>query len=719
MRAFIGLLFVVALMGQVPKPSPALGGGGGGGGGGTVTSVTLAGTANQIGATGTCTGTTIITCTLSLPSAVVLPGTIDGLTITTTTGTLTIASAKVLTANNSLTLAGTDGVTLTFPATSATIARTDAGQTFIGVNTFSTPIAVTSGGTGTAAPGLVGGTDITVTGTWPNQTITSTATIAASSAVGNVTPVTVSANSTADQTLQEVALPAGLLNNLSQPYLAHNSGIFTIATIQTPALTYKAKLCTVSGCGSGTVVTLVSITTTATVAATNNIWNLNLKMGTTVTGATGALIVHGTLVADLGATNTLAGSAFNDVNTAASSTINLAGALFIDFTVATSAGNAGNSFTSQISTLEPASTAGPTGPAGSLGSVILVTTSRPLAPTDCGNTLVANAPVTVTFPSSATVGVQCQLYTQGGTSNLSTALSGGANFNGQTGVLPTYAAISAGIGTGQRWQLAVDGVTWYSGVNGTPGPTGNTGSTGATGATGPVGPTGPTGPAGAGADSTVLTSQDLKVITGLYSLSASTVLGINGNCSFSINAVFSAGESGSACSSSSNSFATVFVPGVSNTAHPIGDIASGSTPPTWKVAFRYARTDSFSDVNANSESYLVLSTSATTIATSYGIRYNKTSTHWECYIRSAGSDVVATNMGVAMNTAEHSFYIGNAGSANSLTCQIDANSATVVSGTIPAGNVVMLMGIDTTSGSAGIGYMSVNEFDLHLSGLTR
>lgn len=102
----------------------------------SVTSITLAGTTSQITATGTCTVTTSGTCTLSVPSGFVLPGTINGLTITTTTGTLTIATAKVLTANNSLTLAGTDGVTLTFPSTSATIARTDAAQTFTGVQTF-------------------------------------------------------------------------------------------------------------------------------------------------------------------------------------------------------------------------------------------------------------------------------------------------------------------------------------------------------------------------------------------------------------------------------------------------------------------------------------------------------------------------------------------------------------------------------------------------------
>lgn len=52
-------------------------------------------------------------------------------------GTLAITSTKTLTATNSLTLSGTDSTTMTFPTTNATIARTDAAQTFTGVQTFS------------------------------------------------------------------------------------------------------------------------------------------------------------------------------------------------------------------------------------------------------------------------------------------------------------------------------------------------------------------------------------------------------------------------------------------------------------------------------------------------------------------------------------------------------------------------------------------------------
>lgn len=43
------------------------------------------------------------------------------------------ATGKTLTINNSITLQGTDATTMTFPSTSATLARTDAAQTFTGV----------------------------------------------------------------------------------------------------------------------------------------------------------------------------------------------------------------------------------------------------------------------------------------------------------------------------------------------------------------------------------------------------------------------------------------------------------------------------------------------------------------------------------------------------------------------------------------------------------
>jgi hypothetical protein len=70
-----------------------------------------------------------------------------------------VATGKKLTVNNSLTLAGTDATTMTFPTTNATIARTDAAQTFTGVQTMTSPalttpvINGTPTGTGVATAG--------------------------------------------------------------------------------------------------------------------------------------------------------------------------------------------------------------------------------------------------------------------------------------------------------------------------------------------------------------------------------------------------------------------------------------------------------------------------------------------------------------------------------------------------------------------------------------
>ncbi len=75
----------------------------------------------------------INTSTWDISSTGAITGaTYEGLTITTTTGTLTIASGKTLTANNSLTLVGNDSDTWTFPSASGasgTVVGTDESQT--------------------------------------------------------------------------------------------------------------------------------------------------------------------------------------------------------------------------------------------------------------------------------------------------------------------------------------------------------------------------------------------------------------------------------------------------------------------------------------------------------------------------------------------------------------------------------------------------------------
>lgn len=81
------------------------------------------------------------------------------ITAPATSSTLAVADGKTFTVNHSLTLTGTDATTMTFPATSAAIARTDAAQTFTGDQTFSNAIigAVQS----LSGPGAVNVTQLT------------------------------------------------------------------------------------------------------------------------------------------------------------------------------------------------------------------------------------------------------------------------------------------------------------------------------------------------------------------------------------------------------------------------------------------------------------------------------------------------------------------------------------------------------------------------------
>ncbi len=99
------------------------------------------------------TSPTLVTPTLGAATAT----SINGLTITASTGTLTVGATKTVVVSNTLTMQGTDSTTMTFPSTSATVARIDAGQTFTGTNIFAGQIRVTFG-TPTISSGNCGAT---------------------------------------------------------------------------------------------------------------------------------------------------------------------------------------------------------------------------------------------------------------------------------------------------------------------------------------------------------------------------------------------------------------------------------------------------------------------------------------------------------------------------------------------------------------------------------
>lgn len=87
---------------------------------------------------GVATATSVNKVTITAPATSATLTIANAKTLTANSSlTLAGVDAKTLTVNNSLTLAGTDATVMTFPTTSATIARTDAAQTFTGDQTYS------------------------------------------------------------------------------------------------------------------------------------------------------------------------------------------------------------------------------------------------------------------------------------------------------------------------------------------------------------------------------------------------------------------------------------------------------------------------------------------------------------------------------------------------------------------------------------------------------
>ncbi len=127
------------------------------------TALALDASKNVVSVTNTGTGSNVLATspTLDTPTLGAATATsINKVAITApaTAATLTIADGKTLTANRSLTLTGTDSTTMTFPSTNATIARTDAAQTFSGTQTI--PSISSTNTTGTAHVISIGGSNL-------------------------------------------------------------------------------------------------------------------------------------------------------------------------------------------------------------------------------------------------------------------------------------------------------------------------------------------------------------------------------------------------------------------------------------------------------------------------------------------------------------------------------------------------------------------------------
>jgi len=230
------------------------------------------------------------------------------------TGTLVLGASKTATINNSITFAGTDSTTMTFPSTSATLARTDAANTFTGHQTVEGVTSTGATGTGKfvfdTAPtvGVLTATSVnkwtltapttaaTLTAGVDSQVVTTPAIVAFTPGqIGKVSAAVSTLTSTngAAATIYFTGMTLDRATYLTSGRIlrAHVGGTHTTSGAAPPNATMGWALCSVSGCGSGTTINL-GFATFAPVAsnATEMPWACDIYIefqSTTVVQTTG------------------------------------------------------------------------------------------------------------------------------------------------------------------------------------------------------------------------------------------------------------------------------------------------------------------------------------------------------------------------------------------------------------------------------------------------
>lgn len=182
---------------------------------------------------------------------------------------------------------GNVGIGTTSPSSLLTV----NGAAAINSLTLTTPLPVTSGGTGTSTPGLVAGTNVTISGTWPNQTINATG--GGSSALSSITAATATNtidNANFSQTWNWNTLSgAGMTINASSTAAAGNAqALFNVSlgglNATTNQTTYAARF---NNTHTGTLSTNIALQ----LDAQNGTTNTALRIGSgdiSLNGASGS-----------------------------------------------------------------------------------------------------------------------------------------------------------------------------------------------------------------------------------------------------------------------------------------------------------------------------------------------------------------------------------------------------------------------------------------------
>ncbi len=168
----------------------------------------------------------------------------------------------------------------------------------------------------------------------------------------SVAPVSANANVSTDQNLMAVSIPANKLNILNRTLRISGAGIFTTVAANTSTVTVKINLCSVSGCGSGTVVTLGTFISGANGGGqTNDPFNFVLMSTTQAAGVSSAYEAHGNLTIDLTGVGVSA-AMYPDSNATTAGTIDSTAQMFLQVTGAFSLASASNSISQRQMTVE-------------------------------------------------------------------------------------------------------------------------------------------------------------------------------------------------------------------------------------------------------------------------------------------------------------------------------------------------------------------------------